>query len=202
MAYLVEKTRGWERFRRGVHGLALLPLALPGLVIGIAYIFFFNAPRLGYGVTIPNPFRGLYNTPALIVLSHIVHFLTVAYLTALTALRQLDREFEAVSEAMGVSFARTVFRVTVPNCLPAIVEIGLYFFVNAMASVSAVVFLRPPGYPIASVAVVNMEDAGDMAPAIAMCMLILVANLGVRGVGEILRVVLRRLQRWKQSPIH
>ncbi len=199
LAYLVEKTRGWDRFRRAVHGLALLPLALPGLVIGIAFIFFFNAPSLGYGVAVPNPFRGLYNTPALIVLSHIVHFLTVAYLTAMTALRQLDREFEAVSEAMGVSFVGTVFRVTVPICLPAIIEIALFFFVNAMASVSAVVFLRPPGYPIASVAVVNMEDAGDVAPAIAMCMLILGANLLVRGLGEGLRLMVRRRQRWKRA---
>jgi hypothetical protein len=78
---------------------------------------------------------------AILVISNIVHFYSVAFLTATTALKQLDREFEMVSESMGVSFARTFTRVTVPICVPAILEIGMFYFVNAMATVSAVIFL-------------------------------------------------------------
>jgi len=200
-AYLVEKVRGGEWGRRLIHGMAVLPLALPGLVIGIAYIFFFNAPVLRYGVAIRNPFQALYGTPALIVISHIVHFFTIAYLTAVTALRQLDREFESASESLGVPMGRTILRVAVPLCLPSIVEMAVYLFVNAMATVSAVVFLRPPGYPLASVAVVNMEDAGDSSPAVAMSMLILLANLIARALGEITRRSLSRLQRWKRASV-
>ncbi|MCX7935117.1 MAG: ABC transporter permease subunit, partial [Planctomycetota bacterium] len=197
-AYLIEKTRELALLRKAIHTILLLPLALPGLVIGISYILFFNSPYLDYGVVVPNLLRGLYATPALIVLSNIVHFFTVAYLTALAALRQLDREFEAAAETLGVSFARTFWRITVPLCLPAIVEIAVYFFVSAMATVSAVIFLCPPGYPLAAVAVVNMDDAGDTAPAAAMSMLILAANSLARAGGEIALRLLARMQRWKR----
>ena len=44
-AYLLEKTRGVDWLRPAVHLLALLPMAVPGLVLGLGYIFFFNAPE-------------------------------------------------------------------------------------------------------------------------------------------------------------
>jgi iron(III) transport system permease protein len=180
-AYLIEKSRQLRLLRKGAYFLSLLPLALPGLVIGLAYIFFFNARgwTIG-GVFVPNPFNGLYATMAILVLSNIVHFYTVGFITATTALKQLDRDFETVSESMGVPFYKTFWRVTVPVCLPAILEIAMYFFVNAMATVSAVIFLYAADIPLASVAVANMDDAGDTAPACAMSMLIVGANIAVR----------------------
>ena len=187
-AYLIEKTKGVAWLRRTAYFLSIIPLALPGLVIGIAYIFFFNNPRIAIPLTgfgLPNPFLFLYGTMAILVISNIIHFYTVSFLTATTALRQLDKEFEAVSESMSVPFYRTFFRVTVPVCFPAILEIGAFYFVSAMATVSAVIFLYTSDLPLASVAVVNMDDAGDTAPAAAMCMLIVITNLAVRGLIEL-----------------
>jgi len=180
-AYLIEKGRQLHLLRKSAYFLSLLPLALPGLVIGLAYIFFFNARGWAIGsVFIPNPFNWLYATMAILVLSNIVHFYTVGFITATTALKQLDREFETVAASMGVPFYKTFWRVTVPVCLPAVLEIAMYFFVNAMATVSAVIFLYSADIPLASVAVANMDDAGDTAPACAMSILIVGANLLVR----------------------
>jgi iron(III) transport system permease protein len=182
-AYLIEKTRRLTLLRRAAYFLSILPLALPGLVIGLAYIFFFN-PRGWelFGRWVPNPFNALYGTMAILVISNIVHFYTVAFLSATAALKQLDREFETVSASLGVPFYRTFLRVTVPVCLPAILEIGMFFFVNSMATVSAVIFLYSADLPLASVAVANMDDAGDTAPAAAMSVLIVAANIAVRGL--------------------
>jgi iron(III) transport system permease protein len=180
-AYLIEKTRQLQALRQAAYFLALVPLALPGLVIGLAYIFFFNAPGWTLaGVFLPNPFNWLYATMAILVISNIVHFFSVSFLTATTALKQMDREFETVSASMGVPFTKTFLRVTVPVCLPAILEIGMYYFVNSMATVSAVIFLYSADLPLASVAVANMDDAGDTAPACAMSILIVLANIVVR----------------------
>lgn len=71
-------------------------------------------------------------------------------------------------------------RVTVPMCLPAIIEIAMYLFVNSMVTVSAVVFLRSADLNLAAVALVNMEDAGDVAAAAAMAVLIVITNIIVR----------------------
>jgi len=197
-AYLIEKSRGMRALRQTSYFLSILPLALPGLVIGLAYIFFFNAPGWTFGgITIPNPFNWLYATMGILVLSNVVHFYSVSFLTATTALKQLDKEFETVSESLGVPFHITFFRVTVPVCLPAILEIAMYYFVNSMATVSAVIFLYSADIPLASVAIANMDDAGDIAPACAMSMLVVLANVAVRLLyGLLTRKVNRRTQAW------
>jgi iron(III) transport system permease protein len=200
-AYLIEKSRGLDSLRRTAYFLSILPLALPGLVIGLAYIFFFNPTAWNLlGFRVPNPFSVLYGTMAILVVSNIVHFYTVSFLTATTALKQLDSEFETVSASMGVPFYKTFSRVTVPVCLPAVLEIGMYYFVNSMATVSAVIFLYSADLPLASVAVANMDDAGDTAPAAAMSVLIVAANVVVRCLYTAMtRRIKRRSQAWASA---
>ena len=200
-AYLIDKTKGTVWLRRTAYFLSILPLALPGLVIGIAYIFFFNKTHLSIpftGITFFNPFNFLYGTMAILVICNIIHFYTVSFLTATTAIRQLDKEFESVAESMAVPFYKTFLRVTVPVCFPAILEISVFYFVSSMATVSAVIFLYSSDNPLASVAVINMDDAGDTAPAAAMCMLIVFANVVVRSLAELIsRRFKRRTQGWR-----
>jgi len=200
-AYLIDKTRGAVWLRRTAYFLSIVPLALPGLVIGIAYIFFFNKTHFSIpftGFQLANPFHFLYGTLAILIICNIIHFYTVSFLTATTAIRQLDKEFESVAESMAVPFYRTFLRVTVPVCFPAILEIAVFYFVSSMATVSAVIFLYTSDNPLASVAVINMDDAGDTAPAAAMCMLIVLANVVVRGMAEIVsRRFKKKTQGWR-----
>jgi iron(III) transport system permease protein len=190
-AYLVEKCRAFRPARLALQFLAMMPMAVPGLVLGIAYVFFFNAPN--------NPLNGLYHTMAILVINTVVHFYTVAHLTAMTALKQLDAEFEAVSASLKVPVYKTFARVTVPVCAPAALDISMYLFVNAMTTVSAVVFLYAPHTALASVAVLNMDDAGELASAAAMGMMIVYTSAAVRGLHFLLsRKVLARTQAWRK----
>ncbi|GBD45158.1 Sulfate transport system permease protein CysW [bacterium HR40] len=191
-AYAVEKIRQVSAPPRlFFHALAMLPMAVPGMVLGLSYIFFFNSPD--------NPLRFLYGTMTILVISTIVHFYTVSHLTAVTALKQLDPDFEAVSESLKQPLWRVFGAVTVPVCLPTILDLAAYLFVNAMTTVSAVVFLYSPQTTLASVAVLNMDDAGDTAPAAAMGMMIfytcLLARLVQAGLG---RRLLLRTQAWRR----
>ena len=61
---------------------------------------------------------------AILVINTVVHFYTVAHLTALTALKQMDPEFETVAMSLRQPVYRTFWRVTVPVCLPAILDTG------------------------------------------------------------------------------
>lgn len=201
-AYLIEKGKGMARSRAVLYFLSTLPVALPGLVIGLAYIFFFNRPYWTIpllGLQVPNVLNVIYGTMAILVLSTVVHFYTVSFYTAMTALKQLDPEFEAVSASLQVPFYKTFLRVTVPVSLPAILEVAVYYFVNAMTTVSAVIFLYTANLRLASVAAVNMDDAGDTAPAAAMCMLIFFTGLAVRILyGRATRSLRARTQAWTQ----
>ena len=189
-AYLLEKTRGVEWLRPAVQLAALLPMAVPGLVLGLGYIFFFNAPG--------NPLNFLYHTMTLLVLCTIVHFYTTGHLTAVTALKALDAEFEAVSASLKVPFYRTFWRVTLPMCTPALVDISRYFFINAMTTISAVVFLYSPDTKVASIAILNLDEAGEPGPAAAMAVLIAATSLAAcilyLGLGWLVE---RKTQKWR-----
>jgi iron(III) transport system permease protein len=189
-AYLVEKTKGFRAGRTMIQMLAMLPMAVPGLVLGLSYIFFFNNPA--------NPLNFMYKTMAILVLCTIAHFYTVAHLTAVTALKQMDGEFEAVSSSLKVPPWTTFFRVTAPVCLPAILDISIYLFVNAMTTVSAVVFIYSVDTTLASIQVFNMDDAGDVAPAAAMAMMIVYTSAAVRVLHWLAtRGLSRRTQAWR-----
>ena len=189
-AYLVEKTRGFRTGRVVFQFLALLPLAVPGIVLGLGYIFFFNLPG--------NPLNLIYATLTILVVCTMSHFYSVAHLTAVTALKQIDHEVETVSSSLRVPLYSTFLRVTLPVCLPAVLEIAMYLFVNALTTVSAVVFLYSPETTLASIAVLNMDDAGDVAPAAAMAMTIfLAATIARTAYLVVVRGMLTRTQAWR-----
>jgi iron(III) transport system permease protein len=189
-AYMLEKTRGLDWARPLVRLLAMLPMAVPGLVLGLGYIFFFNSPS--------NPISGLYQTMTLLVLCTIVHFYTTGHLTAVTALKALDAEFESVSASLKVPFYKTFWRVTLPICTPALVDIARYFFVNAMTTISAVVFLYSPQTKVAAIAILNLDEAGEIGAAAACAVLIAAASTVVTLLFMALGWwVERRTQAWR-----
>lgn len=189
-AYLIEKTRNLGLMRKGMHLMAVLSMAVPGLVLGLGYVMFFNHPA--------NPLNFLYQTMAILVISMVVHYYTSSHLTAVTALKQIDNEFEAVSASLKVPFFKTFLRVTVPVCLPAILDIGRYFFVVSMASLSCAIFLYTPETILASVAIMHLDDAGDIGPAAALASLIVVTSTLVCIAYALLtRVLLARTQAWR-----
>jgi iron(III) transport system permease protein len=190
-AYLIEKLRLFPAGRAFAQLLAMLPLAVPGLVLGLGYVFFFNAPW--------NPLNVLYGSLALLVINTLAHYYTVAHVTATTALKQIDPEFEAVSASLKVPFWQTFRRVSLPICLPTVLELFVYLFVNAMTTVSAVIFLYGPSTKLAAIAIVHMDEAGTTAAAAAMASVIMATALGARLALALLnRVVIARAQGWRR----
>ncbi|WP_454011389.1 ABC transporter permease subunit [Aquamicrobium terrae] len=129
-AYLLERVPGAGWLRGAINFCCMIPLALPGMVLGLSYIFFFNSPS--------NPLGGIYGTMAILILSTVVHLYTVPHLTAL---KQLDPGLEAVGSSLKVSRFVTFGRIVVPVCLPTILRIASYLFMNSMTTISALVFL-------------------------------------------------------------
>ncbi|MBS0389621.1 MAG: ABC transporter permease subunit [Proteobacteria bacterium] len=153
-------------------------------------MFFFNAPG--------NPLGGLYQTMALMVLCTVVHYYTTGHMTLVTALKSIDGEFEAVGASLKLPFYVTLWRVTLPMCLPALLEVSRYYFVAAMTTVSAVVFLYAPETRLGAVAILNLDEAGDTAAAAAMAVLIALLSCVATLLYQLLGAWLaRRTQRWR-----
>jgi iron(III) transport system permease protein len=196
-AYWLEKT-GLEKSRylgwlRPVAQMqALMPMAIPGMVLGIGYIVFFNNPD--------NPLGFLYGTMAILVISTVVHFYSSSHLTAVTALKQLDNEFESVSASLKVPFYKTFWRVTVPVCLPSLIDISRYYFVNAMTTISAVVFLYSPNTTLAAISILQLDEAGAVGPAAAMATLIVSTSAVVTALFFVVEWwLVRHTQAWRRA---
>lgn len=176
--YLVERSKSSRVLKVIGRLLSSIPLALPGMVIGLSFILFFNSPD--------NPLNFIYGTVAILVLANVVHFYSVPFVTASSALKKHDKDYENVADSMRIPLWKSFTRVIVPLSLPAILEIFLYYFMNSMVTVSAVVFLYSAQFKVASIAITHMEEAGDIAQAAAMSLLILLVNIVARGIYELL----------------
>jgi iron(III) transport system permease protein len=191
-SYLVEKLRTDEKTRGVVQFFALMPMAVPGLVLGLSYIFFFNAKD--------NPLNFIYATMIILVVNTIVHFYTVSHLTAVTALKQMDKEFESVSLSLKIPIYKMFWRVTLPVCLPPIFDISIYLFVNAMTTVSGVIFIYSYDTTLASVSAIHLDEQGDVAAAAAMAMLIVYVSIFVRLTHTIItKGILNKTQAWRYN---
>ncbi|AOZ52510.1 putative 2-aminoethylphosphonate ABC transporter permease subunit [Chromobacterium vaccinii] len=189
-AYCCEKLPAAPLARGALRLLAMLPMAVPGLVLGLGYVFFFNHPD--------NPLNGLYGGLTLMTACTVVHFYTTAHLTIATALKQMDGEFEAVAAALKVPFWITLRRVTLPVCLPALLDVARFLFVSAMTTLSALVFIAGPERSLAAVAIVTMDDAGDTAAAAAMATLIVLSSaLASLAASLLSRRLVGRGQPWR-----
>jgi iron(III) transport system permease protein len=189
-AYLMEKGRGFKLVRDFAHLLSMLPLAVPGLVLGLSYIFFFINPD--------NPLNFLYGSMAIMVICTIVHYYPVSHLIAVTSLKQMDPEFESVSASLKAPSFRTFLRVTFPVCLPAVLDISMYLFVTAMTTTSAVIFLYSPDTIVASISIINLDELGYAPSALAMGVLVILTSGTARLIHWLLtKVVLRKTQAWR-----
>ena len=189
-SYLVEKMRADKSLREILQMVALMPMAIPGIVLGLAYIFFFNAKE--------NPLNFMYATMAILVINTVVHFYTVSHLSAVTAIKKLDQEFESVSLSLKVPIYRMFFKITLPVCLPTVFDIFIYLFCNAMTTVSGVIFLYSYETALASVSAIHLDEQGDVAGAAAMAMLIVYISFVVRGLHTLVStLLLKRTQAWR-----
>ena len=198
-AYLIEKKENKTLKDKIIYFLSLVPLALPGMVIGISFIFFFNKSYFTIpflNINIMNPFNSIYKTIWIMVLANVIHFYSISFLTANTALKKLDKEFERVSLSMGIPWYKTFFNVTFPMCLESILEIFFYYFVNSMVTISALVFLYTSNLSLLSIAVINLDDTGEIAKASAMSIIILVTNVIIK---IIYQIILNFLQKRKNK---
>ncbi len=171
-AYIVEKPRHDSGLRKALQMLMLLPMAIPGLVLGLAYLMFINQPG--------NPFGFLYGGLSILVVSTVTHLYSVPHLTSLTALKGLDKEIESVGKSLNTSFWCLFSRVTIRVCLPALFDIWIYLFLRSMTTLSAVIFLYASETMLASIAVIHIDETGRVASAAAMAMLIVYTCLAVR----------------------
>jgi iron(III) transport system permease protein len=120
-------------------------------------------------------------------------------MTVLIALKLLPTEFETTAASVKLPQYKLFFKVTLPVCLPAILDIATYLFVNALTTTSAVVFLYSTDTIPASVSILNMDDTGQTGAAAAMAVMIMISAAIAKIVQMTLGKLLEnRTQAWRK----
>jgi iron(III) transport system permease protein len=144
---------------RFLYFLAILPAAVPGMVLGLGYILAFNNPA--------NPVYAIYDTVLILAICTVYHYHAQGFLVATTAVKQVSGTFDEASATLGAGYLRTLARVTLPIIWPAVVSVGVFFFMRSMVTLSALIFLYTPATQVAAVSVLLLDEAGQMSQAAA-----------------------------------
>lgn len=174
VAYLAQRAAIWPPLKTGLRLLSLLPLSVPGTVLGLAYLLTFSSVSVWT------------NGMLILVINTVIHLFSVPFLSSSTTLLQINPCYEAAGTVSGVNRGITFYKVIVPLSQSTLVDTFFYLFTNALTTVSAVIFLYGPNTMLASIAVLNMDDAGDLAAASAMGSVLLLTALSARAVYRLL----------------
>ena len=158
---------------RGVALLAALPVAVPGLVLGIAYVFAFN--------TATWPWGALYGSALLLALCNFYHYHTQAYVTTVTGMRAVPDALEHACSVLGGGVRELLRDVVLPVLWPTLWSVALFLFMRSMVTLSAVIFLVTPSLTLASVTVMRLDEAGftSQAAAFSTCIMAMVGAAGL-----------------------
>ncbi|MCX7322899.1 MAG: iron ABC transporter permease [Hyphomicrobiales bacterium] len=154
--------------KRTFEFVTMLAFAIPGTVIGVAYIVAFNVPPIE-----------ITGTGLILIICFVFRNMPVGVRAGIAALSQIDKSLDEASTTLGASTGYTVRRVTLPLLKPAIIATLVFSFVHAMTAVSAIIFLVTARYNMATAYIVNRVEAGEYPLAIAYSSLLIIFMLAV-----------------------
>ena len=167
LGYLSVRKTG--KMGKAVDLLALSTIAIPGLVLGIGYIFLFRGTN-----------RVFYGTVFILVVVNIFHFLGSPYLLARNCLSKINSEYEVIGETLGISRGKVIRKVLIPNSASTLIEMFSYFFLNSMITISAVAFLCNYDNQPLSILITTYEKNSNYEMQSVISLLILALNILAR----------------------
>lgn len=158
--------------RKGLNVIAMLTNTVPGMILGLAYLLFFQNSTL----------KGTF---LIVILSIVVHYFTTPYLMAKGAMEKLDKSWDVTSMLLKDSWFETVFKVILPNMKTTIVEMINYYFINAMVTISGVIFLVSTSTQIVSTQINQLQHFNRFTDIFILSILILLTNIIVRVISHL-----------------
>lgn len=153
-----------QRYKRVIESIALVTNAIPGMVLGVAYLFVFSG-------------TALQNTMILMVLCSIVHYFSTPYLMMKNALSKMNAGWETTAMLMGDSWMKTILRVVTPNAFSSLVEVFSYYFINSMVTISALVFIAGARTMVLTTMIKQLQYVNRFNEVFVLSLLILTTNL-------------------------
>ncbi len=155
-AYIIEKKKPFGE--QLLYGLSVLPAAIPGVVLGLGYVLSFN-----------KPYFFIYGTIWIIIINVVVANFTLGVLSGTANLKQIDKSVEEAAVSLGAGPLTTFTRIVFPLTKVAFLSTATFFFMRAMTTISAVLFLVSAQIKLAAIEIIFLDVDGRTASANAMC---------------------------------
>src|SRR5436190_17286145 len=159
--------------RRAIDLVATLPVAIPGLVIGVAYLWAW--------VGLPG---GLYGTIWILVLAFVARFMPDTMKSLSTSFLQIHRELEEAAWVCGKGRIATIRTIVLPLARPGTVAAMTLLFILAIRELGSSLFLYTSDTMVMAVLLLDYYEGGNTGKAAAFSLVqtvLLAAVIGIAG---------------------
>lgn len=177
-------SRSKLKFKGTIEKIALITNTIPGMVLGIAFLLVFT------GTPIQNTFF-------IIIICNIVHFFSTPYLMLKGTLEKMNSSWETTAMLMGDSWIKTIIRIVTPNAMPTILQVFEYYFVNAMVTVSAIIFLVGARTSVITTKIKELQHISKFNEIFVLSLLLLLTNIAIKIFIKLYINYKRRKLKWK-----
>ena len=164
--------------RRTMELVSMINYALPGTIVGIAYLIAFNEPPLE-----------LTGTALIIIACYIFRYGPTGIRATVALLQQIDKSLEEASQGLGAGSGVTFRRVTLPLIMPAFFAGLGVVFIRSMTAISATIFLVSISWTLITVKILENITELSLGPAAAFSVLVVAIVFAVIAIiGRVLRL--------------
>lgn len=154
--------------------LSMVTNTVPGMVLGLSYLLLFNNSSL----------KGTFT---ILVLCTLVHYFTTPYLMAKNSLAKMNPSWETTAELLGDSWLQTIRRVILPNSASTVIEMVSYYFINAMVTISGIIFLVTAQTSVVASKIKELQHFAKFNEVFVLSILIFCTNLIIKLLGDYLQ---------------
>ena len=165
--------------RAAMEIVSMINYALPGTIVGIAYLIAFNDPPIA-----------LTGTALIIIACYVFRYSPTGIRTTVALLHQIDKSLEEASKSLGARSVTTFRRITLPLEMPAFFAGVGVVFIRSMTAISATIFLVSIGWTLITVRILENMTELSLGPAAAFSVFVIVI---VMAVITCVNALLRRL---------
>ena len=157
---------------------SMIDYALPGTIVGIAYLIAFNEPPIQ-----------ITGTALIIIACYIFRYGPTGIRTTVALLQQIDRSLDEASRGLGAGSGTTFRRITLPLILPAFFAGLGVVFIRSMTAISATIFLVSIGWTLITVKILQDMTELALGPAAAFSVLVVAIVFAMIAlIGRVLRL--------------
>ena len=174
LAIILERSN--HIYTKIIHSIALIPLAIPAITIGICMITIWNQKFIDF----------VYSSSIIIVLAYTFKFLPFAVILIISSLKNINKNLEESACLSTSSWFRVMNNITFSLLKPSLLFAFFVIFILSIGELGTTVLIMPPGRETITLKIFNYMHYSDYKTVNALCLILIFIILGLSGLAGII----------------